>query len=317
MRFVLVLLASVLVAPAAAPATKRCKDDKRARCGSVRVPLCAVRRTGAAASCACTSACFPTPIARGRRWPVVGAEGGPGYPSIDSADSYLFMLGSLRRRHDLIVMDNRGTGRSGVINCPRLQAGKGVYATEVGRCAARLGGRANAYGTGAATDDLAAVLGKLHVPRADIYGDSYGAYFAQAFAVRHPERARAVVLGAAFAVDGFDPWAREESAALRFAWPQLCLRSTGCGGDVLAELRRWAVELQEHPARRERSRDADGGRHRVEVDGSALGQIAGDASYYYTIYRDLSPPCAPTSAATARRCCGSPRKTCRSPGAAP
>ena len=27
--------------------------------------------------------------------------------------------------------------------------------------------------------------------------------------------------------------------------------------------------------------------HRVRVDGAALGQIAGDASYYYTIYRDL------------------------------
>jgi TAP-like protein len=34
-------------------------------------------------------------------------------------------------------------------------------------------------------------------------------------------------------------------------------------------------------------RDADGGRHRVKVDGSALGQMAGDASYYYSIFRDL------------------------------
>jgi hypothetical protein len=69
---------------------------------------------------------------------VVAAEGGPGYPSIDSAESYLFMLGPLRRRHDLIVLDNRGTGRSGAINCPRLQAGVGVYSREVGRCARRL-----------------------------------------------------------------------------------------------------------------------------------------------------------------------------------
>ena len=73
--------------------------------------------------------------------PVVAAEGGPGYRSIDSADSYLFMLGPLRRRHDLIVMDNRGTGGSGAINCPRLQAGKGDYSREVGRCAQRLGRR--------------------------------------------------------------------------------------------------------------------------------------------------------------------------------
>ena len=169
--------------------------------------------------------------------PVVGAEGGPGYPSIDSAASYLFLLGPLRRRHDLIVVDNRGTGRSGAINCPRLQAGTGVYTLEVGRCARRLGRAANAYGTGAAADDLAAVLDRLGVPVVNIYGDSYGTYFAQAFAVRHPARVRAVVLDAAFGVDGYDPWIREESVALRFAWPEVCRRSVGCEGDVLTTLR--------------------------------------------------------------------------------
>ena len=218
--------------------------------------------------------------------PVVAVEGGPGYPSIDSAESYLFMLGPLRHRHDMIVMDNRGTGRSGAIDCPRLQAGEGVYSREVGRCARGLGRRANAYGTGAAADDLAAVLRKLRVPVVDVYGDSYGTYFAQAFAVRHPQRVRAVVLDAAFGVDGFDPWGREESVALRFAWPEVCQRSTGCGGDVLAALRRWALRLEAKPLTGT-SRDADGGRHRVTVDGSALGQMTGDASYYYTLYRDL------------------------------
>ena len=95
----------------------------------------------------------------------------------------------------------------------------------------------------------------------DIYGDSYGTYFAQAFAVRHPERVRAVVLDAAFAVDGYDPWIREESVALRFAWPEVCRRSAGCERDVLAELRRWALRLEARPLAGS-SRDADGGRHR-------------------------------------------------------
>ena len=129
------------------------------------------------------------------------------------------MLGPLRRQHDLIVMDNRGTGSSGAINCQRLQAGKGLYLREVGRCARKLGAAANAYGTGAAADDLAAVLDTLGVPLVDVYGDSYGTYFSQAFAVRHRDRVRAVVLDAAYAVEGFDPWIREETAALRFAWP--------------------------------------------------------------------------------------------------
>jgi pimeloyl-ACP methyl ester carboxylesterase len=184
-------------------------------------------------------------------------------------------------------MDNRGTGRSGAINCKRLQAGEGVYAREVGRCARLLGRRANAYGTGAAADDLAAILDRLRVPVVSIYGDSYGTFFAQTFAARHRERVRAVVLDAAFAVEGFDPWARQESVTLRSAWPATCERSTGCGGaDALEELRRWSLRLQRKPLVAT-GRDADGGRHRVRMDGSDLGQVAGDGSFYYTIYRDL------------------------------
>ena len=283
----IILLVAALPASAAERVTKPCRDDREARCGSIRVPLLRGVPGGGERKLRIHFRVFPrTDRSKPALEPIVGAEGGPGYPSIDSAESYLFMLGSLRRRHDLIVMDNRGTGRSGAINCPRLQAGEGVYSREVARCARKLGRAANAYGTGAAADDLAAVLDRLRVPVVDIYGDSYGTYFSQAFAVRHPERVRAVVLDAAFAVDGYDPWIREESVALRYAWPEICRRSAGCEGDVLAALARFAQRLEARPLAGT-SRDADGGRHRVRVDGSALGQMAGDGSYYYTIYRDL------------------------------
>jgi hypothetical protein len=61
-----------------------------------------------------------------------------------------------------------------VISCPRLQAGKGRYVHAVGPCGRRLGAAADAYGTGAAADDLAAVLDRLNVTVVNIYGDSYG-----------------------------------------------------------------------------------------------------------------------------------------------
>jgi pimeloyl-ACP methyl ester carboxylesterase len=121
----------------------------------------------------------------------------------------------------------------------------------------------------------------------NVYGDSYGTYFSQAFAVRHRERVRAVVLDAAYAVSGFDPWVREESVAIRFAWEQVCRRSASCPvAAPLDELRQMSERLEAEPLVGT-GRDADGLRHRVRVDGSALGQIAGDASYYYSIYRDL------------------------------
>ena len=286
----LVAVATLTMAFPAASAgrpTKPCEDDRSARCGSIRVPLYRGVPGGAERKLRVHFRVYPrTDRSRPALEPIVGAEGGPGYPSIDSAQSYLFMLGPLRRRHDLIVMDNRGTGRSGAINCRRLQAGKGVYSREVGRCARKLGRAANAYGTGAAADDLAAVLDKLRVPVVNIYGDSYGTYFSQAFAVRHPERVRAVVLDAAFAVDGYDPWIREESVQIRYAWPEVCRRSAGCSENALAALSRLSARLEAKPLVGT-GLDADGGSHRIRMDGSDLGQMAGDGSYYYTIYRDL------------------------------
>ena len=40
--------------------------------------------------------------------------------------------------------------------------------------------------TAAAADDMAAVLHALGLAKVDLYGDSYGSFFAQAFAARFP-----------------------------------------------------------------------------------------------------------------------------------
>src|SRR5687768_11392753 len=111
----LAALSVALAAPAtaaAAPVTRPCPDQRSVRCGSIQVPLLRAAPDGGGRTLRVHFRVFPrTDRRRPALEPVVAAEGGPGYGSIDSADSYLFMLGSLRRRHDLIVMDNRGTGR--------------------------------------------------------------------------------------------------------------------------------------------------------------------------------------------------------------
>jgi pimeloyl-ACP methyl ester carboxylesterase len=273
------------VAPAAAAPLERCRDDKSAHCGTIQVPVHRDEPQGPKLKV--RFRVYPrTDRSRPALEPIVTVEGGPGYGSIDSASSYQFMLQPLLARHDMIVMDNRGTGRSGAIDCPRLQLGRGSYVREVGRCGRKLGKRADAYGTGAAADDLAAVLDRLKVPVVDIYGDSYGTYFAQAFAVRHPARVRAVVLDAAFAVTGFDPWEREQIEQIRFAWRAVCKRSGACEGDAVAQLGALAQRLERQPLVG-RARDADGTLRQVRVDGRLIEQLSGDGSFYYAIYRDL------------------------------
>ncbi len=48
-------------------------------------------------------------------------EGGPGYSTTDSGTSYAEMYGPLLHRHNLLLVDQRGTGRSEAIDCPALQ----------------------------------------------------------------------------------------------------------------------------------------------------------------------------------------------------
>ena len=216
--------------------------------------------------------------------PVVAFEGGPGYPSIGSASTYLFMLGSLHRTRDLIVMDQRGTGTSDPIRCPDLQNGVGDYVQATAACARRLGVAANAFGSAAVADDLAAILHGLDIPRVDVYGDSYGTYAAQVFTVHHPHLVRAVVLDGTYD-NSFRPFEPEGSVSLRHAWTALCRRAHRCKG-ILGSIGAFDRGLATHPLIG-RARDADGYVERVHLTPAGFAQLVFDATYTYTIFRDL------------------------------
>ncbi|MGZ8612033.1 MAG: alpha/beta fold hydrolase [Actinomycetota bacterium] len=216
--------------------------------------------------------------------PIVAFEGGPGYGSIGSNAAYRFLFGPLLEHRDLILMDQRGTGGSGAIDCPKLQRGIGDYTRAVAECARQLGGAANAYGSAAAADDLAAILDALGVPSVVAYGDSYGTYLAQTFAIRHPELTEAVVLDAAYD-DSFDPFARDAASALERSWGALCRRARTCP-DFLADVARIARRLERRPLVGV-GVDSSGTAYRVRLTGSRLAQLMYDATYVFTIYRDL------------------------------
>ncbi len=216
--------------------------------------------------------------------PIVAFEGGPGYGSIGSAGSYRFLFEPLLRDRDLILMDQRGTGGSGAIDCPALQDGIGDYARAVGECAEQLGEAANAYGSAAAADDLAAILGALGVPKVVVYGDSYGTYLAQVFAIRHPDLTEAVVLDAAYD-DSYDPFARDAAAALKRSWATLCRRAGTCRG-IVDDVARAARRLERRPLVGT-GIDSSGAAYRVRLTGATLAQLLYDAAYVFTIYRDF------------------------------
>ncbi len=272
-------------APASVP-TKPCPDVPGARCGFLTVAM-----DPADPSAGTIDIGFEIHPARlGRTLgTIVAIEGGPGYATTDSRDWYLDLFDPLLDHRDLLLIDNRGTGRSEAIDCPELQSYQGDYVANVGLCGAQLGATSDLYGTAFAVDDMARVLDALGIDAVDMYGDSYGSFMAQAFAVRHPDRVRTLVLDGTYPVEDQDPWYRDLNAALRDAFRVVCQRDPGCdalGGDPVERIARLADALRAEPLTGT-AYDADGVRRRVTVDAPMLGYLTGVAAYGHAVYREL------------------------------
>lgn len=173
---------------------------------------------------------------------VVATEGGPGYPARESRDDYLALFAPLRAGYDILLMDNRGTGSSAAVDCPSLQRPGTMLSTEaVADCGRQLGPAASLYSTAYAADDLAALLDALGIAAVHLYGDSYGTFTAQTFAVRHPAKVRSLVLDGAYPLRGADAaWVPNYAPAVRDKFNTVCAREPTCvasGQPALAQIR--------------------------------------------------------------------------------
>lgn len=225
------------------------------------------------------------------RGTLVATEGGPGYPARESREDYLGLFRPLMRDHDVLIMDNRGTGTSGALDCPSLQRADASFTIEaVAACGDRLGPAAWLYSTSYAADDLAALLDALGVGQVDLYGDSYGTYTAQTFAVRHPSRLRTLVLDGAYPLLGEEPgWYPTYAASMRAKFDTACARSPQCAalpgtsiariGAALDQLRRTPLNVQTH--------DADGTVVRYTMDAQALATAMYGGAPALAVVREL------------------------------
>ena len=226
---------------------------------------------------------------RPSRGTIVAVEGGPGYSTTDSRAYYRDLFAPLLGRRNLLLVDNRGTGTSGVIRCPWLQSYRGNRNRAIGACGRRLGNTSDLYGSAFAVDDLAAVLDKLGIGRIDLYGDSYGTFFSQTFALRHPARLRTLILDGTYFVGGTDPWYSDTNRALRHAFTVACDRSPACArqpGRPMQRIAHLARFLRHHPIVG-RAPDADGLVRRVRVNVNRLIDIVNAAATTPTVYREL------------------------------
>ena len=264
-----------------------CKVVKRALCGSIRRawepgnPAAGKVRVGFAFVPARQQPAIDT---------LVPHEGGPGYSTTGTGADYAAMYGSLLDRRNLLLVDQRGTGRSEALLCPDLQKLVLPYNVAAGKCGRSLGKRADDYGTVRSADDLAAVIAKLQLPSVSLYGDSYGTFFTQTFAGRHPELIRSIVLDGAYPTYGESGWYPTQGPAMRNAFTKVCRRSSECrssGRGFLPTLNAVLDRVRREPWRGT-SHDAEGTRTQVRVDGAALTSVAFGATYAPAFYREFT-----------------------------
>jgi pimeloyl-ACP methyl ester carboxylesterase len=202
--------------------------------------------------------------------------GGPGLSTTDSRDYFQFGLFAANMDvHDLLLVDDRGRGMSAAIDCSELQHGGADFVTAEQDCAAQLGVAASRYGSGDIGEDMNDVRAALGYNLIDYLGASWGGADAIAFATRHPEHLRSLVLDSPVGPPVVIPYtARQsfETHSIPLVLTNLCARSLLCAPDhpnPAAELLALIQAVRAYPVEGS-SHDANGNPLHVKVDERTL-----------------------------------------------
>ncbi|MEN3341558.1 MAG: hypothetical protein V7644_962 [Actinomycetota bacterium] len=138
--------------------------------------------------------------------------GGPGQGSahvfgLDVPDAVAFYR-FLFPGYTLVAYDDRGTGTSGLLDCPTLQRAATADAERdaAAACAAAIGPGRDFYSTADHAEDLDAVRQALGYDRVGLYGVSYGTKLAMAYALAHPGHVARLLLNSVLPPEEGDPF---------------------------------------------------------------------------------------------------------------
>ncbi|HEY7489119.1 MAG TPA: alpha/beta hydrolase [Streptosporangiaceae bacterium] len=129
---------------------------------------------------------------------LTGGPGQPGVPFITRLATQ--RLPELAANYRFVMLDQRGTGEFGAIDCPQLQAQVGSSdiavptPAAVTECANIVGAKRPFYTTDQTVADYDALRQALGVSKMTVDGVSYGTFTAARYTVAHPNRVNKLVL---------------------------------------------------------------------------------------------------------------------------
>jgi pimeloyl-ACP methyl ester carboxylesterase len=242
-------LATAALGATAATALEPCQlrgVEHDARCGSISRPLDPAHPDGTQISV--HYAVLPALARNKKADPVFFFAGGPGQSAIDLAGPMSRLMARLSNRRDIVLIDQRGTGRSAPLVCDSPDPTRSLQASaddeaqlqRLSQCLTALQslphGDLRFYTTDIAMADAEAVRQVLGVAQVNVVGGSYGTRAVLAYQRLFPQAVRRsvidgvappdMVLPASFSTDGqaaFDALlqACEQEAACQAQYPEL------------------------------------------------------------------------------------------------
>ena len=297
---VLAAVAALCAAPhaAAAPATLPLADCRlahpaglgsvAARCGTLSVPENPAAPAGRNIE---LRIAVVRALDRHRaREPLFIVAGGPGQAATDFYASYAGAFAPAQRTHDVVLVDQRGTGGSNRLRCEfppdfDIATPPPARIRELSAaCRRGLAGPPEFYTTSVAVRDLDAVRAALGAERISLYGISYGTRVVEHYLRRYPTRVGAVVLDGVLAPDASliadTPFAAQRALELAFA---RCRAQRECER-AFPELEQRFGELRARLARQPRhltvADPSNGAARELDFDSGALAGAVRMLNYY-------------------------------------
>ena len=150
-------------------------------------------------------------------------SGGPGGAGLSEMLSVVSTLPELENRFRLIGYDQRGTGRSGLLRCPKLEKDPHLRSTSAGEdCADRLGVARKHYTTADSVEDMEAIRAQLGVEKVTLFGISYGTELAIQYARTYPQHVERLILDSVVDPDDTDPYFTSTFRAMGPTLQSLC-----------------------------------------------------------------------------------------------
>jgi pimeloyl-ACP methyl ester carboxylesterase len=210
--------------------------EQTARCGVVEVPENPNRPAGRQLKIGV--AVIPAIGGQPRPDPIAVLTGGPGESAIGLAEVYATRLAPLRQDRDVLLVDQRGTGRSAALDCelflperPEASLRDLFPLAAVKKCERRLRAQADLtqYTADHFANDLEKVRRALGYGPLNLFAGSYGTRSAQVYMRMYPESVRTVYMGSAVPIDIAEPlpFAKTEQAAIE-KMLDACVADSAC-----------------------------------------------------------------------------------------